>query len=112
MVSSVGTPLKVQLDSGDDLAAALDTGNFGLAIEILLAEYGDYIYGYCRRVLGNATEAEDVSQTVFAQALKDMKHLSTAHAAGLWRRGIARHRCMDHLRARRRAFHRSEERRV
>jgi RNA polymerase sigma-70 factor, ECF subfamily len=104
MVFRVGIRLKVQLDPGDDLVAALHTGNFGLAIEILLMDYGDYIYGYCRRVVGNATEAEDVSQTVFAQALQDLKHLSSAHAAGQWLRSIARHRCMDHLRARRRAF--------
>jgi len=104
MVWTVLTRPKVQSDPDDDLVTALDTGNYSIAIEILLMQYGDYIYSYCRRVLGNAIEAEDVSQTVFAQALQDLKDLSGAHVARLWLRGIARHRCMDRLRARRRDF--------
>jgi len=64
--------------------------------------YGDYIYGYCRRLLGNTTEAEDVSQTVFVHALRDLKDLSDIQGAQGWLRGIARHRCMDRLRARQR----------
>jgi RNA polymerase sigma-70 factor (ECF subfamily) len=104
MVWTVLTRPKVQSDPDDDLVTALDTGNYSIAIEILLMQYGDYIYSYCRRVLGNAIEAEDVSQTVFAQALQDLKDLSGPHVARLWLRGIARHRCMDRLRARRRDF--------
>jgi RNA polymerase sigma-70 factor (ECF subfamily) len=100
----VRTRPQAQPEPGDDLIAALDTGNYSIAIEILLMLYGDYIYAYCRRVLGNTTEAEDVSQTVFAQALQDLKDLSGPHVARLWLRGIARHRCMDRLRARRRDF--------
>jgi RNA polymerase sigma-70 factor (ECF subfamily) len=100
----VRTRPKAQPEPGDDLITALDTGNYSIAIEILLLMYGDDIYAYCRRVLGNATEAEDVSQTVFAQALQDLKDLSGPHVARLWLRGIARHRCVDRLRARRRDF--------
>jgi RNA polymerase sigma factor (sigma-70 family) len=100
----VRTRPQPQPEPGDDLIAALDAGNYSVAIEILLMLYGDYIYSYCRRVLGNATEAEDVSQTVFAQALQDLKDLSGPQVARLWLRGIARHRCMDRLRARRRDF--------
>jgi RNA polymerase sigma factor (sigma-70 family) len=100
----VSTRPQAQPEPGDDLIAALDTGNYSIAIEILLMMYGDYIYAYCRRVLGNTTEAEDVSQTVFAQALQDLKDLSGPHVARLWLRGIARHRCLDRLRARRRDF--------
>jgi RNA polymerase sigma factor (sigma-70 family) len=97
----VGTP-KVQGDAGGGLAAALEAGDNALAIEILLIQHGDEIYGYCRRLLGNAVEAEDVSQTVFAQAFQNLEDLSSAHTARLWLRGIARHRCLDRLRARRR----------
>jgi RNA polymerase sigma-70 factor, ECF subfamily len=89
---------------GDGLAAALEAGDYDLAIEILLIQHGDYIYGYCRHLLGNATEAEDVSQTVFAQAFQDLKNLSDQQAARAWLRSIARNRCVDRLRARRRDF--------
>jgi len=98
----VGRPLNAQTEPRDDLVAALDAGNYRLAIEILVLQHGDYIYGYCRRLLGTATEAEDVAQTVFAQALQGLKELSDPQLARVWLRGIARHRCLDRLRARRR----------
>lgn len=94
----------MQEPPGGGLSEALDTGDHRLALEILLMQYGDYIYGYCRRLLGNATEAEDVSQTVFAHAFQDLGDLADFHAVQGWLRGIARHRCMDRLRARRRDF--------
>jgi RNA polymerase sigma-70 factor (ECF subfamily) len=102
IVLHVGTRPKLVEDRDSGLAAALGTGDRALAIEILLTHHGDEIYGYCRRLLGNAIEAEDVSQTVFAHAFRDLKALSSPHAARLWLRGIARHRCLDRLRARRR----------
>jgi RNA polymerase sigma factor (sigma-70 family) len=102
--SGVGRSLNVQEDPDDGLVAALDTGNYRLAIEILLIQHGDYIYGYCRRLLGNGIEAEaqDVAQTVFAQAYQDLRKLSDPRVARAWLRVIARHRCVDCLRARRR----------
>jgi RNA polymerase sigma factor (sigma-70 family) len=100
----VGTNAEVRQESDDDLIAALGTGNYSLAIEHLVIQHGDYIYGYCRRMLGNTMEAEDVSQTVFAQALKGLGRLSAPHFARVWLRGIARHRCLDRLRERRRDF--------
>jgi RNA polymerase sigma factor (sigma-70 family) len=98
----VGTNAEVRQESDDDLIAALRTGNYSLAIEHLVIQHGDYIYAYCRRMLGNAMEAEDVSQTVFVQALQDLSRLSAPHIARIWLRGIARHRCLDRVRARRR----------
>ena len=98
----MGSRPKLAEDTEGGLAVALDAGDRALAIEILLIQHGDEIYGYCRRLLGNAIEAEDVSQTVFAHAFQDLKALSGPPAARLWLRGIARHRCLDRLRARRR----------
>lgn len=100
----VGSRLKLQEEPGGGLTAAIEAGDYGLAMELLLIQHGDHVYGYCRRFLGNATEAEDVSQTVFAQAFQDLKHLSSPHIARMWLRGIARHRCLDRLRERRRDF--------
>jgi RNA polymerase sigma-70 factor, ECF subfamily len=100
----VGSRLKLQEERDDGLTAAFAAGDYSLAMELLLLQHADYIYGYCRRFLGNATEAEDVSQTVFAQAFEDLKSLSSPQVAHVWLRGIARHRCVDRLRARRRDF--------
>jgi RNA polymerase sigma factor (sigma-70 family) len=102
--SGVASRLNVQEEPDGDLIAALDSRDYSVAIEILLIQHGDYIFAYCRRILGNATEAEDVAQTVFAQAFQHLKDLSNAHVARMWLRGIARHRCLDRLRARRRDF--------
>src|SRR4051812_16661249 len=63
--------LKVREEPGGGVTAALEAGDYGLAMELLLIQHGDCIYGYCRRFLGNTIEAEDVSQTVFAQAFQD-----------------------------------------
>jgi RNA polymerase sigma factor (sigma-70 family) len=96
--------LKVREQPDGGLTAALEAGDYSLAMELLLIHHGDYIYGYCRRFLGNTNEVEDVSQTVFAQAFQDLKSLASPHIARAWLRGIARHRCLDRLRARRRDF--------
>jgi RNA polymerase sigma-70 factor (ECF subfamily) len=100
----VGSRLKLQEERDDGLTAAFAAGDYSLAMELLLLQHADYIYGYCRRFLGNATEAEDVAQTVFAQAFEDLRSLSSPQVAHVWLRGIARHRCVDRLRARRRDF--------
>ena len=100
----MGSKVNAREAASEGVPEALAAGDHGLAIEILLAEHGDYIYGYCRRLLGNPIEAEDVAQTVFTQALQDLGSLTDVHAAQAWLRGIARHRCLDRLRARRRDF--------
>jgi RNA polymerase sigma factor (sigma-70 family) len=100
--SGVGSTLTVEDRPDSGLTAALATGDYRQAIELLLMQHGDYIYAYCRRLLGNGAEAEDVAQTVFMQAFQDLNRLSAPHVARVWLRGIARHRCLDRLRARRR----------
>jgi RNA polymerase sigma factor (sigma-70 family) len=84
------------------LAAALDALDHRLAIEILVAQHGDHIYGYCRRMLGTDIEADDISQNVFAQAFQSLTDLVQVQNPRAWLSAIARHRCLDHLKARRR----------
>jgi len=93
----------VEEEPDSALVGAFEAQNYKLAIEILITLYGDYIYGYCRRILGNHAEADDVSQTVFAQAFQGMKALSGVHSVRAWLRAIARNRCLDHMKALRRA---------
>jgi RNA polymerase sigma factor (sigma-70 family) len=106
----VGSEPERAEDADGGLTAALDAGDHALAIEILLSQHGAEIYDYCRRLLGNATAAEDIAQTVFAHAFRDLGSLSGPHAARQWLRGIARHRCLDSLRARRRDLQLIEDR--
>lgn len=58
---------------------------------------------YCRRMLGNPAEAADVTQKVFVHAIKSLDRLRGIEEPRRWLIGIARHRCLDHVRAARRA---------
>lgn len=98
----VKSRLNLREEPGDDLVVALETCNYKAAMEILVGQYGDDIHDYCKWMLRNADEVQDVWQTVFAQALQSLKGLSSADGARMWLRGIARHRCLDQMRARRR----------
>jgi RNA polymerase sigma-70 factor (ECF subfamily) len=52
-------------------------------------------------MLRDASEAEDVSQTVFLEAFKCIRTYSRRAPARTWLIGIAHHRCLDTLEARR-----------
>jgi RNA polymerase sigma-70 factor (ECF subfamily) len=84
------------------LSAALDTGARDRAIEILVNEYGEHVYRYCRRMLGDEADADDVSQIVFMQAFEGIHGLSSVDKARAWLLGIARHRSLDRIKSRRR----------
>ena len=87
----------------DALRVALESGNDLRAMELLVDEHGDHVYLYCRRMLGNDLEGDDVSQIVFEQAFRRLKDFLTVKSPRAWLLGIARHRCLDRLRATRRA---------
>ena len=63
----------------------------------LIEVHGDCIYRYCRRILGNNEDADDVSQTVFVQAFQSRSKLPQVRNVRAWLLGIARYRCLDHL---------------
>jgi RNA polymerase sigma factor (sigma-70 family) len=92
-------------DDGDDggLAGAVAAGETQRAMTLLVAQHGDHIYGYCRRMLGNAADGDDVSQTVFVQAFQRLHGVAQATSPRAWLLAIARHRCLDRLKAARRA---------
>jgi RNA polymerase sigma-70 factor, ECF subfamily len=78
--------------------AALDRGDVREAITILMQEYGDELYRHCRQVLGDADLADDVHQTVFVEAYRDLGAFARRSSLRTWLFGIARHRCLDALR--------------
>jgi len=67
------------------------------AFREIAARYAAMVYATCRRILGNATEAEDVTQECFetlAQVDKGpKKHL------GAWLHAVATNRSLNRLRA-------------
>lgn len=54
------------------------------------------VYGTAVRLLGDPSEAEDVSQTVFLRAFERFESLRGDRAAG-WLRTVTRNLCLNHL---------------
>jgi len=94
-----------EADSGavdDEVRDRVRQGDRDRAITLLMRAYGTPIYRYCRNFIGHDADANDVMQTVFVQAFEGLAGLDdTANLKG-WLYGIARHRCLDSLRRRRR----------
>ncbi len=73
------------------------------AMALLVERDGRLIYGFCFRLMRDATEAEDVMQTVFIEACRDLKTFAAKSSLRGWLMGIAHHRCLDALKSRRTA---------
>jgi RNA polymerase sigma-70 factor (ECF subfamily) len=88
----------------DERAAleALGRGDLHGTVDALMRLYGRAIYGYSCRFVGDSYLADDVLQTTFLQAYEDLPRFAHRSSLRVWLFGIARHRCLDALKARRR----------
>lgn len=98
MVEERAPPAEVEAEA----LAALDRGDRHGALTVLMAGYGPGIYRYCRRLVGDEELARDVHQTVFVQAFEGLGRFRRRSSLRVWLYGIARHRCLDALKVRRR----------
>lgn len=89
-------------DPERDARAALAARDLRRALTILMDAYGDALYRHCRQVLGDAALADDVHQMVFVQAYRDLPRWEARSTLRTWLYAIARHRCLDALKATRR----------
>lgn len=83
-------------------ARALAEGERERAMSLLLEEHSDAVFRYCRRMLGNELDGEDVAQTVFLQAFDGLATLTRVGSVKAWLLTVARHRCLDRLKSVRR----------
>lgn len=90
-------------EDADELARAVAAGDAHAALPLLLDRYGRVVYHYCRRMLGNAVEGDDVSQVVFVQAFEVIERRQRVDNMRAYLLGIARYRCLDQLVVRRSA---------
>ena len=67
------------------------------AFEAFVRRYQDMVFGVAVRLLGDPTEAEDVSQTVFMKAFERFDTLARSPAAGGWLKTVATNACLNHL---------------
>ena len=58
------------------------------AFKDIAARHGAMVYAVCRRILGNATEAEDAAQECF-ESLATTRDLSAVRSLGAWLHGAA-----------------------
>lgn len=82
--------------------AALARGDFRAALTVLMDTYGADIYRFCRHFSGDAQLAEDLRQVVFMQAFEALPQFSQRSTLRAWLYGIARNRCLDAAKGRRR----------
>ena len=67
------------------------------AFEAFVRRYQDMVFGLAVRMLGDASEAEDVSQTVFLKAFERFDALSGSDTAPGWLRTVTTNLCLNHL---------------
>ena len=78
--------------------------------ETFIRNYQNMVFSVSARILGNLTDAEDITQEVFIKAYERFRELRNSHAIGGWLKTVATNLSINHLnryRARRRFF--SEE---
>jgi RNA polymerase sigma factor (sigma-70 family) len=86
--------------------AALDRGSSDDALALLMREYGTAIYRYCRQMMADDDLAQEVQQMTFVQAHEGLARFARRSSLRSWLFGIARHRCLDHLKMHRRRYKR------
>lgn len=75
--------------------AALEAGDHRQVVTVLMQGYGAAIYRHCLAFLRDRALADDVHQTVFVQAYRDLSRFSGRGKLRSWLYSIARHRCLD-----------------
>ena len=68
---------------------------------VLVERYKDAVQNLAYRMLGNATEAEDVTQETFVRAYTQLATYKSVHKFSTWLLSIASHLAIDQLRRRR-----------
>src|SRR5579872_2901846 len=68
---------------------------------VLVERYKDAVQNLAYRMLGNVTEAEDVTQEAFVRAYTQLATYKPAHKFSTWLLSIASHLAIDQLRRRR-----------
>ena len=65
--------------------------------EAFVRKYQDMVFGTAVRLLGDPTEAENVSQTVFLKAFERFQALDAQPAAAGWLKTVTTNACLNHL---------------
>jgi RNA polymerase sigma-70 factor, ECF subfamily len=86
----------------DELTLALASSDRRRALTILMTSHGDRIYRYALGITGEHQLADEVRQQVFVEAYRDLDSFGGRCPVVLWLLAIARHRCLDAMKAQQR----------
>ena len=106
-VDAVGSPRRpvrslavLRLASDQRLIEHVHAGS-QQAFEVLFDRHHRALLAFCRQMLGSREEAEDAVQQTFLAAYCEFERAARPRELRPWLYGIARHRCLSTLRARR-----------
>jgi RNA polymerase sigma factor (sigma-70 family) len=85
---------------------ALAQGRYSDALTRLMESHGDRLYRFCRSMVKSPDLAADVHQVIFINAHEGLLRGDRIDDFEAWLYGIARHRCLDALKIRRRWYDR------
>src|SRR4051794_25714737 len=91
-----------ELSDESDIVAALASADWRRALTLLMTRHGDRIYRYALGMTGDPHMADEIRQVVFVEAYRDLPNFAGRSPVLTWLFGIARHRCLDAAKARRR----------
>ena len=83
---------------GDEKLVALIRGGHDRAFEVLFDRYQARLLSFCRHMVSSSQDAEDLVQEVFVAAHSAMQADERPINTRPWLYGIARNRCLNHLR--------------
>lgn len=85
-----------------DALAAIAAHDHRRAITILMNRHGRAVYRFIWAMIRDDATADDLHQQVFIEAYRGLGRFAGRSTITTWLYGIARHRCLDELRRRRR----------
>lgn len=89
-------------DTEEQITAAWQAQQYQTVVQLLLGRYGQEVFRFCLSLVGEQADAEELSQVTFVQAYKDLAGFDGRSSFRTWLYAIARHRCLDWLKAKRR----------
>lgn len=87
-------------EDDSDVRGLVANGDMKSALRLLMERYGAAVYRYCRELLRDAAAADDVHQSVFIQAHRDLPRFEWRSSLRTWLFAIAHNRVLDAIKSR------------